>query len=148
MKLLAALIAGILFGLGLAVSGMANPKNVLAFLTLGPSWNPALLLVMVSAIIVTSVGYFLARRRPTPLLDATFHMPSASHIDGRLVIGSAVFGLGWGLAGYCPGPSIVGAFQLDSRALAFLAMFLIGLLGYEVVQATLARRAAPESKDG
>ena len=130
-KKLAALIAGTIFGLGLSISGMANPDVVLAFLTLGDGWNPALLLVMASAVAITAAGYVVADRRAAPLFDHEFQRPAATAIDGRLLLGALIFGTGWGLAGYCPGPAIVGALTLDPRALVFLPAFVGGMLAFE-----------------
>jgi uncharacterized membrane protein YedE/YeeE len=135
-----ALLAGVIFGLGLSISGMADPTIVLAFLTLGPGWNASLLVVMAAAVTVTTIGYRLAGRRPAPLLDSEFHAPARRDIDQRLVIGAVVFGVGWGLAGYCPGPAIVGALTLDPRALAFLPGFVVGMIAFEAVPKPSARQ--------
>ena len=130
-KPIAALIGGIVFGTGLSVSGMSDPQVVLGFLTLDSGWNPALLLVMASAVTVTGLGYLAIGRRSAPLFDAQFHLPASTAIDGRLLLGSIIFGIGWGVAGYCPGPAIVGAFTLDPRALVFLPGFIVGMLAFE-----------------
>ena len=130
-KKLAALIAGTIFGLGLSISGMANPDVVLAFLTLGDGWNPALLLVMASAVAITAAGYVAVDRRAAPLFEQEFQRPAPTAIDGRLLLGALIFGTGWGLAGYCPGPAIVGALTLDPRALVFLPAFVGGMLAFE-----------------
>ncbi|MGI9324291.1 MAG: DUF6691 family protein [Pseudomonadales bacterium] len=135
MKALFALLAGTLFGLGLAISGMANPSNVIAFLNLSPDWQPALMFVMGSALLVTFLGYRLLGQRHAPLFDERFHTPSNTHIDIRLLSGSALFGVGWGLSGYCPGPAIVGAWTLDERALMFLGAFLLGNLIFDLIPA-------------
>lgn len=142
MKPLAALVAGLIFGAGLVLSGMTEPGNVIAFLNLSPNWSPALLFVMGSALVVTGVGYQLAGRRSAPLFDTTFHRPTASGIDQRLMIGAGLFGIGWGIAGYCPGPAIVGAFSLDSRALLFVAAYIAGTLVFELWERTVEARAA------
>ena len=132
MSALAALCAGALFGAGLVLSGMTEPGNVIAFLAIGPEWNFALMLVMGSALMVTMIGYRVLARRSSPLFDDAFHAPSNRRIDARLVSGAALFGVGWGVAGYCPGPAIVGLFLLDERALVFMAGYLIGYAIYEV----------------
>jgi uncharacterized membrane protein YedE/YeeE len=129
----AALLAGAVFGLGLSVSGMADPTIVLAFLTLDSGWNASLLVVMAAAVTVTTIGYRLAGSRAAPLLDSEFHAPARRDIDRRLILGAIVFGAGWGLAGYCPGPAIVGALTLDPRALAFLPGFVVGMIAFEAV---------------
>ena len=116
--------AGVLFGAGLVISGMANPKVVLAFLTLGPGWNPALMFVMAGALAITVPGFAWAQRHP----EIGKRMPTftATGIDRRLVLGAALFGLGWGLAGYCPGPAVVSAGLLQGAAFVFLPAMLLG----------------------
>jgi uncharacterized protein len=138
---LAALLAGVVFGAGLVISGMTEPGNVIAFLWLTTGWNPALMLVMGSALMVTAVGYRLAGRRMAPLFDEVFHAPAAKQIDRRLLGGAALFGIGWGIAGYCPGPAIVGAFALDHRALLFLAAYLVGAYAFRWWDQRMAARA-------
>ena len=134
----ASLGAGTLFGLGLTISGMTDPDNVLAFLTLNADWDPALIFVMGSALMVTMAGYrmlgVLLRSRGRPLFDSRFHMPSNTDVDARLIGGATLFGLGWGLAGYCPGPALVGLMTLDPRALVFIAAYVGGVLAYEMIQ--------------
>ncbi len=142
MKPLSGLLAGIIFGMGLVVSGMTEPANVIAFLNLSAGWSPALLLVMGSALVVTGIGYRLAGRRAAPLFDSTFHRPTANRIDRRLMTGSALFGIGWGVAGYCPGPAIVGAFTLDSRAILFVAAYAAGTLAFELWERRVQARSA------
>lgn len=131
MKLLAGLLVGGLFGFGLTLSGMTDPANILAFLTIAPEWSPQLAIVMGSALSASALGYFLVNRRQAPLFDASFHLPTASAIDGRLLGGAALFGIGWGLAGFCPGPAIVGAFTLDGRAIMFVAAYVVGNYLYQ-----------------
>lgn len=143
-----ALIAGILFGAGLAVSGMADPANVLAFLVLSPGWNPALVGVMGGAVVTTAIGYALITRRGKPLLAAAFSIPDAVRIDSRLGVGAALFGIGWGLAGYCPGPGFVGAGMLDVRAAVFLISFGIGVGVFELAQKQLNSAGMREAGDG
>lgn len=102
-----ALLCGIIFGVGLTISEMINPNKVLNFLDITGTWDPSLLFVMVGAVLVTLIGYRLVRRLPHPQCDVTFHLPKkTSFLDARLIIGAAIFGIGWGLAGYCPGPAI------------------------------------------
>ena len=142
MKVLAALFAGIIFGAGLVISGMTEPGNVIAFLNLAPGWSPALMLVMGSALVTAAIGYRLAGRRLRPLFDEVFHAPTATQIDGRLIGGSLLFGLGWGIGGYCPGPAIVGAFALDDRALVFIAAYLAGSIAFELWDRRVKLKAA------
>lgn len=125
---LTALAAGILFGAGLVVSGMAEPANVLAFLTLGPRWDPALGFVMGGALLVTIPGFAWIHRRGR-LLDGTpFPRPVHAPTDGKLLLGALLFGVGWGLSGYCPGPAIVSAGLGHLDALLLLPAILVGAL--------------------
>ena len=128
---LSALVAGITFGLGLVISGMTDPLKVIAFLKLAPGWNPALIFVMGSALLTSAVGFAVAKKRAAPFFAELFLTPTKTDLDTRLLVGAGLFGVGWGLAGYCPGPAIVGAFTLDSRALAFMLAFLVGLFLHE-----------------
>lgn len=123
----AALAAGILFGIGLAISGMARPAKVLGFLDLAGDWDASLLFVMGAAIAVHLPTARWITRRPAPLLDVRFHLPTRKDIDLRLLLGAAVFGVGWGLAGFCPGPGLLGAASGALPALVFVAAMLIGM---------------------
>lgn len=134
----AALAAGITFGAGLSLSGMTDPQKVLAFLTISAGWDPALMLVMGSAVSVASVGFALARRRETPLLSNEFHLPARTSVDGRLLIGATLFGVGWGVSGFCPGPAIVAALTADPRGWIFLPAFVLGMLLFELLPSTPA----------
>jgi uncharacterized membrane protein YedE/YeeE len=106
MKLGTALLAGLLFGLGLSLAGMTDPAVVLGFLDVAGAWNPRLLFVMAGAVITTAIGYRWVWRGSRPWFGDAFHVPGASRIDHRLVFGALLFGLGWGIAGYCPGPAL------------------------------------------
>ena len=118
---------GALFGLGLALSGMTDPAVVLGFLDIVGRWNPALAFVMAGALAVAAIGFRLAGARAAPLLAPAFHAPSANVIDARLVTGAALFGLGWGLAGYCPGPAIASLVAAAPGTVAFVAAMLAGM---------------------
>lgn len=118
-------VAGLLFGMGLVVSGMADPARVLGFLSLGPGWDPALAFVMGGALAVTLPGYALLHRRGRPLFAEGFS-PAPRGIDGRLLAGAVIFGIGWGLQGYCPGPAVVAAGLGQWPALVFLPAMLAG----------------------
>ena len=100
------LLAGLLFGLGLAIAQMTNPLKVLGFLDVAGDWDPSLAFVMGAAVVVTLVGFRLVLQRARPLWSAQFHLPTLTRIDFRLILGAALFGIGWGLTGYCPGPAI------------------------------------------
>ena len=140
-QVISGLLAGGLFGVGLAVSGMTDPAKVLAFLTLTQNWDPALLLVIGSAVTTAALGFLLVNRRSAPLYDLRFHLPEKTAIDGRLLGGSALFGVGWGLVGFCPGPAIVAALTLDVRAWIFLPAFVVGMVVHETL---LVGRTAAE----
>jgi len=130
MTILMAALAGLVFGLGLLVSGMADPQKVLGFLDIAGTWDPSLALVMGGAIALGLPGFALARRRSRSLLGAPMQLPARQTIDAPLLFGSALFGIGWGLAGYCPGPALVGtAAGLGSAAIFSMAM-LAGMLLY------------------
>lgn len=127
LALLSAAISGVIFGIGLALAGMLNPAKVAGFLDVFGLWDPSLMLVMAGGISVNAAGYFLFVRRGKPLLASQFSLPDARQIDRKLIIGSAIFGMGWGLAGLCPGP-VVASIGLDpAHIFPFLAVMLIGL---------------------
>lgn len=134
MALFTALLAGLVFGLGLILSGMASPAKVLGFLDLAGSWDPSLALVMVGAIAVGLVAFALARRRTATLLGAPLRLPAANVIDRRLVGGSLLFGVGWGLAGFCPGPALVALGMGELKAVVFVAAMLAGMSVFELLE--------------
>lgn len=121
----AALIIGVVFGVGLAVSQMTNPEKVLAFLNVPGDWDASLLFVMAAAVIVTFIGYPWATNH-APLFETKHHLPTARRIDARLVTGAAIFGIGWGLAGYCPGPAITGLASGSLEPLIFVGAMIAG----------------------
>ena len=124
---LTALLSGLVFGLGLIVSGMADPGKVLGFLDLTGAWDPSLAFVMGGAVAVGALGYAVAKTRSRSLLGAEMKLPGAGAIDRRLVIGSTVFGIGWGVAGICPGPGLVALGMGEIKALVFVAAMLLGM---------------------
>jgi len=124
-RIFAGLIAGAVFGLGLAVSGLANPDKVLQFLTLSSNWSPALLFTMAAGIIVTFFGYRLVLHR-NPVLASEFQLPTKTSLDKQLLVGAAIFGIGWGLAGFCPGPAIVGLTTGMTEPVIFVLAMLAG----------------------
>lgn len=133
MIALASLLAGLVFGLGLILSGMANPAKVLGFLDLAGAWDPSLAFVMAGAIAVGMVAFMVARRRTVSLLGAEMRLPSARRIDRRLVGGSVLFGMGWGIAGFCPGPGLVALGMGEVKALVFVAAMLAGMGIFELL---------------
>jgi uncharacterized membrane protein YedE/YeeE len=125
---------GLLFGLGLVVSGMVDPAKVQNFLDIFGTWDPSLAFVLAAAVAVAFAGYRLAWRNERPMLDDTFHFPETTAIDRRLVFGAAVFGIGWGLGGYCPGPAFTGLSLFAPGTTTFVPAMLVGMW--------LARKAA------
>jgi len=125
--ILGSLIAGLLFGLGLAVSGMVNPAKVLAFLDLFGDWDPSLMLVMGAALVPSFIAYRSLPKRPRPLYDTGFHLPTATHIDARLIAGAVLFGVGWGLVGLCPGPAIASLAYGHLESIVFFAAMAGGI---------------------
>ena len=144
MLVFTSLLAGLVFGIGLMVSGMANPAKVLGFLDLFGRWDPSLALVMGGAVAVSAVAFAIARRRSASLLGATLKLPTARQIDRRLVMGSVLFGIGWGIAGFCPGPALVALGVGEAKALVFVAAMLAGMGLFEWLETARQPVAAPE----
>jgi uncharacterized membrane protein YedE/YeeE len=122
-----AALAGALFGAGLVISGMTQPARIIGFLDPVGGWDPSLAFVMAGAVAVYAVAYAVIRRRARPWFDARFHLPVRSDLDAPLIAGAAVFGIGWGLGGLCPGPGIVAAAGGSTSALAFVLAMLAGM---------------------
>jgi hypothetical protein len=137
---LASLVAGILFGVGLALSGMINPDRVLGFLDIAGRWNPALAFVLFGAVSVSAVSYWFAGRRVRPVFAANFDLPQNNQIDARLVGGAALFGIGWGLAGFCPGPALASLSLGIPGSFVFVATMLLGMLLARIVPGASATR--------
>jgi uncharacterized membrane protein YedE/YeeE len=143
-RIVAAFVCGLLFGAGLAVSDMVNPAKVLNFLDLAGPWDASLAFVMAGAVLVTAVGYRLAFGRERPVFAEAFALPTAQDVDARLLAGAAVFGVGWGLAGLCPGPALAGLTYAQPQTLIFLGAMAVGLIGGRLAaEATVPRAAAP-----
>lgn len=134
MHIFASLLAGLVFGLGLIVSGMANPAKVLGFLDLAGAWDPSLVFVMGGAIAVGAVAFFVARKRVLSLLGSPMRLPASRDIDRQLVGGSLLFGIGWGMAGFCPGPGLVALGMGEVKALVFVAAMLAGMGIWELFE--------------
>jgi uncharacterized protein len=132
LTIITSLLSGLVFGLGLIVSGMANPAKVLGFLDLGGAWDPSLAFVMAGAVGVGLIAFAVARGRTRSFLGAAMHLPSSRDIDRRLVIGSVLFGIGWGVAGFCPGPGLVALGMGEVKALVFVVAMLLGMGIFEV----------------
>ncbi len=140
-QIIAALVAGLLFGLGLTISSMIDPAKVLAFLDVTGAWDPSLLFVLGGAVIVSFIGTQLIQRRlPAPALAEKFHWPDATKIDGRLIAGSAIFGVGWGLVGLCPGPALAALAIRPRLAGIFVLAMLAGMALHYFID---TRRKAP-----
>ncbi len=128
MFALSALLSGLVFGLGLIISGMANPAKVLGFLDLAGAWDPSLAFVMGGAILVGFFAFLIAKKRTRSFIGAEMKLPTASAIDRRLLTGSALFGAGWGVAGFCPGPALAALGTGEPKALVFVAAMLAGMV--------------------
>jgi uncharacterized membrane protein YedE/YeeE len=134
MTNVAALLSGLIFGLGLILAGMANPAKVLAFLDIAGPWDPSLAFVMGGAVAVASLAFALARRRNHSYLGLTVNLPTSQVIDKRLLLGSLAFGIGWGMAGICPGPALVLLGSGHMKAVVFVGSMLLGMGIFEVLQ--------------
>jgi uncharacterized membrane protein YedE/YeeE len=129
-----ALFAGLLFGLGLILSGMTDPGKVIGFLDLAGAWDPSLAFVMGGAILVGVVAFRFARVRRTSLLNAPMRLPTATAIDRRLVLGGLTFGIGWGIAGFCPGPALASLLSGGIKPLVFVVAMLAGMAIFEILE--------------
>jgi uncharacterized protein len=127
MSFVVNLVLGLLFGVGLVVSGMSDPAKVLNFLDLFGTWDPSLAFVMGGAVITAFIGYRIVLRRPKPVASASFHLPTHVEIDRRILVGPAIFGIGWGLGGFCPGPALTATTLGAAGAYAFLPMMFLGM---------------------
>ncbi len=128
LRALAAFVAGSLFGVGFIVSGMINPTKVLAFLDVAGAWDPSLMFVMIGAVAASAAGYRIALRQGRPLFDCRFHLPTRRDVDKRLLGGAVLFGAGWGLVGFCPGPAIAGLSFGSKESFVFVAAMAAGMM--------------------
>ncbi len=135
---------GLIFGIGLLVSGMTQPDKVLGFLDIFGAWDATLAFVMAGAVAVTAAGFALTRRRGSPLLAATASWPARDDIDAPLVCGAVLFGIGWGLVGICPGPALVNLAGLSLPIVVFVVAMTIGMFGYELWRTRGVARGAAE----
>jgi uncharacterized membrane protein YedE/YeeE len=134
--------AGALFAAGLAISGMTKPSKVVGFLDVAGSWDASLAFVLMGAILVHFIAYRVVMRRSTPLFDTKFHVPTRQDIDSRLVLGAALFGIGWALGGFCPGPGLVAAGGGSLHAVVFVVGMTLGMLAEQAVARALAHPKA------
>ena len=146
MNRISEFVVGLLFGIGLILSGMTDPGKVIGFLDLFGAWDPSLALVMGGAILVGLLAFAVAKKRTTTFLGGALHLPTSSTIDKRLLFGGLLFGAGWGLAGFCPGPALVSLGSGQPKALVFVLAMLAGMLVFEFSEwralRVAARRAA------
>lgn len=133
IKILLALLSGIIFGLGLSLSQMINPEKVQNFLDISGNWDPSLAFVMLGALAVSLVSFRFVLRRPAPLLADSFHVSRKRHIDKPLLLGGLIFGLGWGMSGYCPGPAVAALGLLSREALVMVASIYAGFFAHKWV---------------
>lgn len=151
MRLLTIFLSGCLFAAGLVVAGMTQPSKVVGFLDVFGNWDPSLGLVMIGAISVHAVAYRLVRRRKSPLFALNFQVPTRTDIDPPLIVGSALFGVGWGLGGYCPGPAISSLVALEAGTMVFVGSLVATWIAYSLVtgrQSGLANRAPRDHELG
>lgn len=139
MSFLVNLGLGLLFGVGLVISGMADPAKVLNFLDLFGTWDPSLAFVMGGAVVVAFVGYRLVLARGEPIVGDSFHLPTRSDIDARVIAGPAIFGIGWGLGGFCPGPALTALGLGASGTLAFVPAMIIGMWTARLIGEAVSR---------
>ncbi|MGX0974311.1 putative membrane protein YedE/YeeE [Roseovarius sp. MBR-51] len=140
MRILSALLVGLVFGVGIAISGMINPAKVLNFFDVAGTWDPSLIFVMGGALVTTFIGYRVVLKRPAPIVEAEFKLPTNTVIDARLIGGSAVFGLGWGIGGFCPGAAIPALGSGKPDVVAFVAALLAGIWVARAIQTKQAER--------
>jgi hypothetical protein len=145
MQALASFLCGLIFGAGLMISGMTQPAKVLGFLDIFGRWDPTLAFVMAGALAVSSMGYILARRQRRPVITALYFWPSRTDIDRPLIVGSVLFGIGWGLAGLCPGPALVNLASLAPRVFAFVVAMIAGMSVLDLWQRRVPSASAIEN---
>ncbi len=143
MRAVLAFPIGVVFGIGIVLAGMANPAKVLNFFDLAGSWDPSLAFVMGGALAVTALGYRLVLGRPKPVLEAEFQLPKASRIDPRLIAGAAIFGIGWGIAGFCPGGAIPALGTGLTPVIVFVLALIAGIAGTRAALDIFARQSPP-----
>ncbi len=141
MRIIFSYLSGLLFGVGISLSGMANPAKVLNFFDITGIWDPSLAFVMGGALIVTFIGYQIVLKRPAPTLSSSFQVPTRRDLDLPLIGGSAVFGVGWGIAGFCPGGALPALGTGRIEVFTFIIALLAGILAAKVLKAAISKRA-------
>lgn len=144
MRSITLLASGLLFGAGLAISGMLNPSKVAGFLDLFGVWDPSLAFVMGGGVVANFIGHRIVTRRAAPVFATSFSLPSASSIDARLITGAGLFGVGWGIGGLCPGPAVASLLLVPGEVGLFVVMMLVGLAAGRVITAP---RSVPASAE-
>jgi len=142
MRLILSYLIGLMFGIGISISGMANPAKVLNFFDVAGTWDPSLAFVMGGALAVTALGYHFILKRPAPLMEANFELPTRRDLDLHLIGGTAVFGIGWGIAGFCPGGALPALGTGQINVFIFTAALIAGIFAAKVLQSVLAKRAS------
>ena len=140
---LAAFLCGLLFALGLGTAGMTRPEKIIGFLDVSGRWDPDLLWVMVAAISITSLGYHWTFRRDHPVVERVFHLPKRRGLDGRLIVGSTLFGVGWGLGGFCPGPALTSLISGLPTVWVFVLAMVVGMKIYQWMSRQTIQAAEP-----
>ena len=139
MRVISAAVIGVIFGTGITFAGMINPSKVLNFFDVAGSWDPSLAFVMAAALVVTGIGYRLVWRGDKPLFDKAFHLPSRKDLDLPLIGGASLFGIGWGIAGFCPGGAIPALGLGEGKAFVFVAAMMVGLYGARLLRKAWAK---------
>ena len=145
MRLIILFLIGLVFGVGISISGMANPAKVLNFFDFAGIWDPSLIFVMGGAVVVTFMGYRFVLKRPAPMMDVKFYLPTRRDLDLPLIAGSAVFGIGWGIAGFCPGGALPALGTGRSEVFIFVGALLAGIFAAKFLQSALAKRATAQA---
>ena len=148
MRLVIAYSVGVLFGLGIMISGMMDPAKVLNFFDIAGTWDPSLAFVMVGALAVTALGYRMVLRRPAPLAAARFQLPTKTDLNVRLIGGAAIFGIGWGIAGFCPGGALPALGTVQIEVFVFVGALVVGILAVKFIQSSGTSRVAGAANQG
>ena len=127
------LLSGFIFGLGLTISSMTNPAKVIGFLDITGNWDPSLMFVMIGAIVVSAPIFYLLRNKTKPLFDLNFEIPTKKNIDKKLILGASIFGIGWGIVGFCPGPAISSLFLLYPLSILFVISMIVGFYSSRII---------------
>ena len=127
------LLSGFIFGLGLVISSMTNPTKVIGFLDITGNWDPSLMFVMIGAIVVSAPIFYLLRNKTKPLFELNFEIPTVKNLDKQLILGSSLFGIGWGIVGFCPGPAISSLFLLNPLSILFVISMIVGFYSSRII---------------